>query len=200
MYNLYSIPGSCSSGIAVLMTKLGLDFNVVNPGDVADYKSVSPTGQVPALVEGDLVITEGAAIALYLLRRHGDDIVEDATFLRWLMFNYATLHPAYSKLFAVNGAMADGADKGALMQALADKLSQTWAIVNERLAERDVMVGDNVTVIDYLLAIYTGWNAYFPSVKIDVGDNVRALTKRVSALPEFKASFALENKEFVSAA
>lgn len=200
MYTLYSLPGSCSSGIAVLMSKLGLDFDVINPSEMDNYKSVSPTGQVPALVDGDLVITEGAAIALYLLSKHSNSVVEDPIFLRWLMFNYATLHPAYSKLFSVNGLMEDGAEKTALMQKLADKLTETWAIVNERLAERDVMVGSEASVIDYLLAIYTGWNAYFPTVKIDVGDNVRALVQRVAVLPEFQAGFAKENKEFVSAA
>ncbi len=200
MYTLYSLPGSCSSGITVLMSKLGLDFDVINPSELDNYKSVSPTGQVPALVDGDLVITEGAAIALYLLRKHGNPVVEDPVFLRWLMFNYATLHPAYSKLFSVNGAMEDSADKAALMQKLADKLTETWAIVNDRLAEQDVMVGGDASIVDYLLAVYTGWNAYFPAVKIDVGDNVRALVKRVATLPEFQAGFAKENKEFVSAA
>lgn len=200
MYTLYSLPGSCSSGIAVLMSKLGLDFDVINPSEMDNYKSVSPTGQVPALVDGDLVITEGAAIALHLLSKHGNSAVEDPIFLRWLMFNYATLHPAYSKLFSVNGLMEDGAEKTALMQKLADKLTETWAIVDERLAEQDVTVGSEASVIDYLLAIYTGWNAYFPTAKIDVGDNVRALVQRVAALPEFQAGFAKENKEFVSTA
>lgn len=200
MYTLYSLPGSCSSGITVLMTKLGLNFDVLNPSDIENYKSVSPTGQVPALVDGDLVVTEGAAIALYILRKHGNAIIEDPTFLRWLMFNYATLHPAYSKLFSVNGVMDDSAEKNVLMQNLADKLTETWAIVNDRLAKQNVMVGDQATIIDYLLAVYTGWNAYFPTVKIDVGDNVRALVQRVSSLPEFQAGFAAENKEFVSAA
>lgn len=200
MYTLYSIPGSCSSGIVVLMQKLGLEFDVINPTQIENYKSVSPTGQVPALVDGDLVVTEGAAIALYLLRKHSQSDVEDPTFLRWLMFNYATLHPAYSKLFSVNGLMEDSDQKTALMQSLGDKLTETWAIVDARLAKSDAVVGDQATIIDYLLAVYTGWNAYFPGVKINVGDNVRALVSRVAELPEFKAGFAKENAEFKSAA
>ena len=200
MYTLYSLPGTCSSGISVLMTKLGLSFDIINPSDMDNYKSVSPTGQVPALVDGDLVLTEGSAIALYLLRKHDSSIVEDPTFLRWMMFNYATLHPAYSKLFSVSGVMDDSAEKDVLMQKLADKLTETWAIVNDRLATQDVMVGDQATIIDYMLTVYTGWNAFFPTMKIDVGDNVRALVKRVSALPEFQAGFAAEKQEFVSAA
>ena len=52
------------------------------------------------------IITEGAAIVLYLLERHNSsmlpaDLSEKAEFLRWLMFDYATLHPAYGKMFAI---------------------------------------------------------------------------------------------------
>lgn len=205
MYTLYSLPGSCSTGITVLLHKLGVDFRVVNPKDVDNYSAVSPTGQVPALDADGLIITEGAAIALYLLERHGSDqlgrsLRDHAEFLRWLMFNYATLHPAYSKLFTAGGVMEDGPEKSKFMDALAGKVSETWSIINDRLADRDFMVGDEPTIIDYLLAIYTGWNAYFPAVSIDVGDNVRDLVARVADLPEFKAAFETEGNEFKIAA
>ena len=205
MYTLYSLPGSCSTGISVLLTKLGQPFEVVNPKDMENYLSVSPTGQVPALNDNGLIITEGAAIALYLLEKHGSEIVTDklsdkAVFLRWLMFNYATLHPAYSKLFSVSGAMEDSVEKTELMQALADKLSDTWAIVDQRLESQKFVVGEQATVIDYLLAVYTGWNAFFPAQTINVGDNVRKLVSTVADLPEFQKAYAKEGNEFVVAA
>jgi len=205
MYTLYSLPGTCSTGVSVLLTKLGEPFEVVNPKDMENYLSVSPTGQVPALDDNGLIITEGAAIALYLLEKHSGAIVTDklsdkAVFLRWLMFNYATLHPAYSKLFSVNGVMEDSAEKTALMQALADKLSDTWAIVDRRLENQEFVVGEEATVIDYLLAIYTGWNAFFPAQTINVGNNVRKLVSAVADLPEFQKAYAKEGNEFVAAA
>ena len=205
MYTLYSLPGSCSTGISILLTNLGQPFEVVNPKGMENYLSVSPTGQVPALDDDGLLITEGAAIALYLLEKHGNENVADklsdkAVFLRWLMFNYATLHPAYSKLFSVNGSMEDSAEKTALMQALADKLSDTWAIVDRRLEDQNFMVGEQATIIDYLLAIYTGWNAFFPAQTITVGDNVRNLVSTVAGLPEFQEAYAKEGNEFVVAA
>ncbi len=205
MYTLYSLPGSCSTGISVLLKKLGQPFEVVNPKDMENYLSVSPTGQVPALDDDGLLITEGAAIALYLLEKHGSEIMtgnlsDKAVFLRWLMFNYATLHPAYSKLFSVSGSMEDSVEKTALMQALADKLSDTWTIIDRRLQNQKFVVGEEASVIDYLLAIYTGWNAYFPAQTITVGDNVRNLVSTVAGLPEFQEAYAKEGNEFVAAA
>ena len=69
MYTLYSIPGTCSTGITVLLTRLGLDFEVIKRDDVPNYSDIAPTNQVPALKDGDQIITEGSAIVLYLLEK-----------------------------------------------------------------------------------------------------------------------------------
>ena len=102
MYTLYTIPGSCSSGITVLLEKLQLEYTPVKREDVPNYSDIVPTNQVPALKSPDgQIITEGAAIVLYLLEKHNSpmlpaDLSRKAEFLRWLMFDYATLHPAYA--------------------------------------------------------------------------------------------------------
>lgn len=103
MYKLYSIAGSCSTGISILLEKLGLQYEIIQRNDVKDYSSIVPTNQVPALATNDSLITEGAAIALYLLEKHCDtfnkiNLDKKAQFYQMLMFNYATLHPAYSKV------------------------------------------------------------------------------------------------------
>ncbi|MGH1441413.1 MAG: glutathione S-transferase family protein [Cellvibrionaceae bacterium] len=204
MYKLYSIPGTCSTGITVLLQELGQDVEIINPHDIEGYTSISPTNQVPALDDNGLILTEGAAIALYLLDKHGSDLRHDDSekrgeFLRWLMFNYATLHPSYSKLFTVNGVMEGSSEKDALLTKLADLVSDNWAILDRRLEGREYTFGDTVTVIDYLICIYSGWNQFFPQLSINLGNNVRRLVDKVSELPEFQSAFALENNKFVKA-
>lgn len=201
MYKLYSLPGTCSTGINVLLRQLGQDFEISNPADLVDYRSISPTGQVPALEDDGLIITEGAAIALYLMEKHDSDSLKSplrqkAEFLRWLMFNYATLHPAYSKLFAINKIMAEDPQQGDVLQALADEVSKTWAIIDARLSDRDFIVGESASVVDYLLAIYASWGKYFPNQHIVLGDNTLALINRVSELAEFKKAYESENSQY----
>lgn len=206
MYTLYTIPGSCSTGITVLLEKLGQPVNLVTRAEVPNYQDFVPTNQVPALKDGDLLITEGAAIALYLLEKHPNDMLPKdlaakAEFLQWLMFNYATLHPAYAKVMAVKKTMEDGPLKPVLLQQLADKVSDSWAIVNARLANRRYMAGDAPSVVDYLVAIYTSWaGKFFPEVRITTGEHVERLAQEISALPEFVAAYAAENVEFKAAA
>lgn len=206
MYTLYSLPGSCSTGITVLLEKLGVPFETVLRDDVPNYKQLVPTNQVPALkTETGQIITEGAAIALYLLEKHKADMLpkteaEKAEFYQFLMFNYATLHPSYARIFAVKSTVEDENLRTELMQKMADKVTANWAILEDRLANRNYVVGSTPTIIDYLLAIYTGWEARFDGVTITRGSKTNKLVTEVAKLPEFQAAFAREGITFKAVA
>ncbi len=195
MYQLYSIAGSCSTGIHILLNKLQQPVDVIQRDDIADYTALVPTNQVPALKDNGSLLTEGASIALYLLDKHGVDINyegSDTIFKQWLMFNYATLHPAYSKLFTVSAVMQGGEQKQLLLQSLADRVAQLWTIVDKHLAQKTYMVGESVTIIDYLLAIYVGWGNAFSDLRLPVGEHVLRLVTDIAELPEFKTAFERE--------
>lgn len=205
MYTLYTLPGSCSTGTTILLEKLGVPFETVVRNDVPNYQELAPTNQVPALkTEAGQIITEGAAIALYLLEKHGKSLLptDEATkaeFYQYLMFNYATLHPAYSRIFAARNVIDDAETQKDAMQKLADKTSATWAILDKRLEGRQYVVGNTPTIVDYLLAIYTGWAQFFPEQRIAYGKNVERLVAHIATLPEFKAAFAREGAVFQAA-
>ncbi len=63
-----------------------------------DYLAVNPLGTIPLIVDGDIRMTESAAIAQYLVTRHGPtplnvgvDEPHYGAFLNWLHFGEATL-------------------------------------------------------------------------------------------------------------
>ncbi len=63
-----------------------------------DYLAINPLGTIPALIEGDLRMTESAAICQYLADRHGQGTLsvapgdpEYGAYLNWLHFGEATL-------------------------------------------------------------------------------------------------------------
>lgn len=203
MYTVYTIPGSCSSGITVLLEQLQLEYSAVKREDVPNYSDIVPTNQVPALkTEDGQIITEGAAIVLYLLEKHNSpmlpaDLGEKAEFLRWLMFDYATLHPAYSKMFAVSYRLElDDDVKNKALETLAGAVADLWKIIDVQLADKKFITGDELTVVDYLVTVYSSWGKNFPGVNIALGKNVERLVEEVSALPEFQAAYAKEGIEF----
>ena len=203
MYTVYTIPGTCSSGVVVLLEKLQLDYTPVKREDVDNYAEIVPTNQVPALkTEDGQIITEGAAIALYLLEKHNSDMLprdlsRKAEFLRWLMFDYATLHPAYSKMFTIKyKAKMDKQERNNVLGQLAENVSSLWTILDRKLTKSRFITGDQPTIVDYLAAIYSSWGNSFHDIHISLGKNVSRMIDEVAALPEFQAGYRREEMEF----
>lgn len=203
MYTLYTIPGSCSSGITVLLEKLQLEYTPVKREDIPNYSDLVPTNQVPALKLPDgQIITEGAAIVLYLLEKHNSpmlpaDLSQKAEFLRWLIFDYATLHPAYGRMFAIQyKTHLDENEKVNVLKQYAAYTSSLWAILDNELEKKRFITGDHPTIVDYLATIYSGWGNNLLGTKITLGKNVERLVEEVSILPEFLAGYKKENIEF----
>ncbi|MBW6510322.1 MAG: glutathione S-transferase family protein [Desulfuromonadales bacterium] len=203
MYTLYTLPGSCSTGIAVLLERLGVHYQLIKRNDVPDYQEMVPTNQVPALkTEEGRIITEGAAIALYLLEKHDNDMLPTdiearSEFYQWLHFDYSTLHPAYGRMFAIAFKIKLSDEiKAETLQQLADTVSSLWAILDKRLETRKFIMGDKPTHVDYMAAVYSSWNAGFAETKIELGENVKRFIADVASLPEFKAAYEKEQIDF----
>src|SRR3954451_337252 len=71
----YYAPGACSLASHIALEETGADYEPVRialaKGEqrTPEYLRINPKGRVPALVEGDWVLTENPAILPYLARR-----------------------------------------------------------------------------------------------------------------------------------
>lgn len=197
MYTLYTMPGSCSTAIHILLNKLNVPVDIVMHNDVENYTDINPTGQVPALKTDNGVLTEGAAIYLYLAEKHDIKVdYPEQDFMQKLMFNYATLHPAYAKMFATLFGMPDSEEKTNYIAFLAQKTASIWQILDLHLANNKYIAGDQISILDYLITVYVGWGNVFPQVAIPIGQNVLRVVKEVSQLPEFTTAFEKESMSF----
>lgn len=76
MLELYYYPGNASLTPHMLLEELGVPFELkrVDRANAAhkspDYLKLNPNGQIPVLVDGDLVLYETAAICLHLADTH----------------------------------------------------------------------------------------------------------------------------------
>jgi len=203
MYKLYSMAGSCSLGVHVFLNELGQDFELIPHGD-EEFKKRVPFGSVPVLQDGDLVLQEGASIMQYLAEKHASDLLPASGDAKWKAFDWmmianATVHANYAKLFAVANMMEDSAEKVALMETLAEKISATWKTVDDQLAKTRFVAGDNVTIADIWLSVYANWGGYFP-VKITLGDNVERMIREVIARPAYQKALATEEVDYKAVA
>jgi len=203
MYKLYFMAGSCSLGVHVFLNELGQDFELVPHGD-AEFKKQVPFGSVPVLQDGDLVLHEGASIMQYLAEKHASDFLPTSGDAKWKAFDWmmianATVHTAYSKLFAIANTMEDGPEKVKLMEALADKISATWKVVNDQLGNTRFVCGDQPTIADVWLSVYANWGGYFP-FKITLGENVERMIREIIARPAYQKALATEGVDYKAVA
>jgi len=98
-YKLYGSRNSRSTRVAWVLEELGVPWEWVplnfRRGDnrTPAFRAMNPSGKVPVLVHGDLVLTESAAIARYLCARHPEagllppqGTVQAAKVDQWLFF------------------------------------------------------------------------------------------------------------------
>ncbi|HLQ85110.1 MAG TPA: glutathione S-transferase family protein [Salinisphaeraceae bacterium] len=103
MLTLYHSASARSFRVLWTLEEMALDYRllmVAFPPRVQqpDYLQINPLGTVPTFFDGDLRLTESAAICHYLVSRHGPSELnvtpaEEAygAFLNWLHFGEATL-------------------------------------------------------------------------------------------------------------
>lgn len=71
MYKAVGSPGSRLTRVTWMLEELGEAYDIVVAKPHSEImRSYNPSGKVPALVDGDLVVTDSAAICIYLADKH----------------------------------------------------------------------------------------------------------------------------------
>ena len=166
----YMTPGSCSTGIHILLEECGLVFEayIVNllAGDQykKDYLAINPKGSVPALVLDDgSALTEFSAIAWWLARSYPKRNLLPTTIegeVRVLgIMNYAvhTLHTqGFARIFTTERFSPNTAEHETVKAQGRQIIDQGFAIVNRELAGREY-VAEQFGIADAALFYVEFW-------------------------------------------
>lgn len=181
-----------SHRVRLLTSLLGIEAQIVSvdlPNGVhkqADFLKKNPFGQVPALEDGDVTLSDSNAILVYLASKYDtartwlpESPELAAQVQMWLSkaANELANGPAAARLIEVFGA---GFDKEAV-QAKAEAL---LTVMNDQLAGKTWFVGDHPTIADIALYSYT---AHAPEGGIDIRvyPNILRWIKAVEGLNGF---------------
>ena len=156
----YTHPMSRGRIVRWMLEETGADYRVeaLTYGDTmkaAPYLKVNPMGKVPALVHGDAVVTEAAAICAYLADAFPAAGLAPppgarAAYYRWLFFaagplEAATINQALGfELAAEQEAMAGYGSLGNVLDALEEALGRSSHIAGERFSAADVYMGAHI--------------------------------------------------------
>lgn len=107
MYLVVGSPGSRLSRVTWMLEELGEPYSIVKAKQHSDeMRLYNPTGKMPALVDGDVVVTDSAAICAYLAEKHADKglgadpgLAGRAAFDSWMHFAQSEFEaPMWNKL------------------------------------------------------------------------------------------------------
>jgi glutathione S-transferase len=157
---LYWRPGTASMAPHAALAEIGVDYELVEiDRDTAQtdpaYLALNPMGVVPTLVDGGLVVTESAAILLYLADRFPEARLapdDRALLYRWLVFMTNTMQTAMLRFFYPERYGDDSVSTVAAADA-----GRLFDLMDRELDGRDWLVGDHRTAADLFLFMLTRW-------------------------------------------
>lgn len=201
---LYSKPGACSTAVHVVLQWSGAPFEVEildGPAMKAPaFLAINPAGAVPALVDGDLLLTQNAAIMGYIADSRpqaqlcGDGSPRQrAEAVRWLAFVNSDLHPAFKPIFAPGRYIGDEALHDAVRDAARAQVRGLMEAADRRLADAQWLAGFR-SVADAYFYMTVRW-AQGTGVDMSGLDHVAAFKARMDADPGVQAALRAEGLE-----
>jgi len=176
-----------------MLTELGAEHEQVvvdfGSGETSspEYRRINPMGKIPTLVDGEVIVTEVAAICAYLADRYPEkgfapppNSRERGRYYRYLFFPGTTLEPMFTtKLLGVTDYPAESVGWGDFERCMATVESMTplsdW-VLGSQFSAADVVFGGT---LDF--AVQFGW-LESPSPR------VAAYVRRIKDRPAYRQS------------
>ena len=186
---LYHHPFTRAANVVWMLEEVGVDYALrfvdITKGahKAPEIVKLNPMGKLPILTEGDVVVTESAAIALYLADRHAPGRLAPAlddprrgTYLRWSFFAPSVIEP---------GAMAKAATWGFKeSQAGWGNYEAMLDTMEGAVTGREYLLGDDFSMAD---VVFGGTVSYMLQFKmLDPRPGLSAYAERLSARPAAK--------------
>jgi glutathione S-transferase len=189
----YMTPGSCSTGIHILLEELELVFEVYLINLIAgdhlkpENLAVNPKATIPTLVRDDgSSITEFQAIAWWLARSYPkaqllpDGIDNEVRVIETLDYVVGTIHGSgYTRIFTTDNYSNNPAEHAAIQARGREIVSKGFALMNEVLAGKEYVVG-NFSIADSALFYVEFWA---DKIKLELPPNCLAHYQRMLQRP-----------------
>ncbi len=161
---LYWAPQTRSPRAIWMLEESGMDYDMelvdlrgADRKDSDEFRTASPMGKVPAISDGDVHMSESAAICLYIADRYGSaklapsvDDSKRGKFLYWIMYTPAVVEPAMSEKVSkveVNRGRNGWGDFDSMIQVWDDALDGKDWILGDQFTAADVMLGSSATFL-----------------------------------------------------
>ena len=201
MIRLHYYPGNASLVTHVLLEELGVPYELalvdrdVDAQSSPAYLKLNPTGRIPVLEDGDLVVFETAAIVLHLLDTRGGGAAaplvpavgtpERARFYQWLMYLTNTVQAEAHPFFYPDKHTTDPGGAAVVKAKADERLCEMFALLDRELAASGpYLLGAQYSAVDPYLAMLVRWGRFLTKPPRHL-PHVGELARRVAARPAF---------------
>ena len=204
MFQVYGCPNTRSNRVVWALEEAGAayDYHKIDlfagEGRKPDYLTLNPGGKVPTLVDGDLILTESAAICTYI----GDCFPasaltppvgspERAQYNQWCFFVMSELEQPLWTVAKHRFALPEKRRVPAMIETAQWEWSVAAKVLATGLREREFLVGGRLTAADILAAQSLAWARAFG---MPLGDAyLDAYADRLLARPALTRALEREN-------
>jgi glutathione S-transferase len=198
MITLYHHPRTRSSRFIFLLEELGVPYDIHRIANIrrpdgsggVDPENPHPHGKSPALKDGETLVFESTAIALYLTDKFPQNgigpVVGDprrGAYLSWLAYYAGVMEPAWMSAY-----MKWDIPRGTAGWVKAEEVME---FVNATLAKSPFILGERFSAVDILIG--TTFKMFLGSPLLDRTDLLDAYVERVISRPAYARAQAKEN-------
>ena len=169
MLKLYGTPPTRALRVIWLLNELGLEYEMV-PVDLLrgeqrklDFLTLTPAAKVPVLVDGDLVITESAAIQLYLAEKNPEadyiptTVEGRAQMYRWIFFLVTEIEQPLWRIARHTFIYPENQRLPQDIDLARQEGIEMVAVLERHMKDREFLVGDRLSVADFTAAYTLDW-------------------------------------------
>jgi glutathione S-transferase len=154
---LYHHPFTRAAGVVWMLEEVGVAHELRFVDIMAgahkgpEILALNPMGKLPILTDGEAVVTESAAIGLYLADRYASGRLAPAlddpargTYLRWALFAPSVIEPgvmAKSEGWAYKASQAGWGTHAAMVAAMESAVTDREFLLGETFSMADVIFG-----------------------------------------------------------
>lgn len=198
MLTLYGISASRAMRNLWLLEELGLDYHQEpvdfrNGGtETAELLALNPNGRIPVLRDGDLVLYESMAINLYLASRYaGDsglwpaDPAAQGLAYQWSFWVMSEVEQPLLTVLMHKRVLPEERRDAQKLARNTGLLRRPFAVLEQALAQRDMLLGDAFSIADLNVAAVLSWAR---AARMDLAAYPRLTTwvKACMARPAFR--------------
>lgn len=128
-----------------------------------EFLALNPAGKVPVLVDGDLVLTESAAIVLYLAEKYPEKglmptgLQQRAQVYRWVLFAMTELEQPLWRIAKHTFLLPEDKRLPQDVNLASEDFKAMASVLERHMQGRQFIVGDRITVADCVTAYLMDW-------------------------------------------